>query len=109
SRLLGGVVDERRAQLLQAVPSAKGEQLLPPADVILVAQSGMARLQLEFGHVRRSHHALRIDGDAVLDNRGSFVHDDHISSAAGAGTFWSADRSPLFYSPGRGGGSPKQK
>ena len=72
--LLRRVVDQRRAEPFQAVLAAQGEQLLPPLDVRLVAEPGVARLQFQFGHVGRRDHGLGVDGRAVFDEGVGSVH-----------------------------------
>ena len=76
---------------LQPVLAAQGEQLLAPADVVLVAQAGVSRLQLELGHVRRRHHRLGVDGRPVFDQRASVIH---VRSPRSSGS-WTC-LSPLY-------------
>src|SRR6516162_7812324 len=74
ARLFRGVVDERWAEPFQPVLAAQGEQVLPPLDVTVIAEAGVARLEFEFGYVGRNDHGLGVDLRAVLDERIRSVH-----------------------------------
>src|SRR2546430_1478908 len=74
ARLLRVVLQDRRAEPLQPVLPAQGEQLLPPRDVLRVVFPGVARFQFQFGHVGWDDHRPGVDGRAVLDERVRFFH-----------------------------------
>jgi hypothetical protein len=66
ARLLGVVIDQRRAEVLQPVLATQSEQLLAPLDVPFVPQTGVPRLQLQRGHIRRRDHGVGVEGEAVF-------------------------------------------
>ena len=106
ARFFRRVVDERRAESFQAVLAAQGEQLLAAADVALVAQAGVARLQFQFGRVRRRHHRLGVDGRSVFDERGGFFHDACPSCGTDADGPPRRGRIRINYTPARPAAEP---
>ena len=58
ARLFGVVMDDRRTELFETMPTAQSEQILATLHVTGVAQAGMAGLKLQLRDVRRfDHHA----------------------------------------------------
>ena len=69
ARFLGCVIDQRRAQVFQPVPPAQRKQVIAPLDITGIAQTGMPRFELQRVWVWRLDHDLRINRDAVFNDR----------------------------------------
>ncbi len=64
--LFGDIFDERWAEVLQAMATAKVEKEVPALDVVLVVLTRMVRFEFKDLRVRRFDHRLSVDGHSIL-------------------------------------------